>query len=72
MPPFGPIKRNVLIRNLQQLGFSGPYPRKRHAIMIKDKIILRIPNPHEGDIDKNLLARVLRQAGISKEEWEKL
>jgi hypothetical protein len=29
-----------------------------------------IPNPHEGDIGPDLLARVLRQAGVSREEWE--
>jgi hypothetical protein len=35
-----------------------------------DRVI--IPNPHKGDISKNLLARLLREAGISREEWEKL
>jgi hypothetical protein len=28
-----------------------------------------IPNPHEGDISVGLLARLLRQAGVSREEW---
>ncbi len=32
----------------------------------------RIPNPHRGDKCRDLLARVLRQAGISREEWEGL
>ncbi|MBI5473359.1 MAG: hypothetical protein HY961_13525 [Ignavibacteriae bacterium] len=32
---------------------------------------VRIPNPHEGDIDVSLVARILRQAGISVEEWDK-
>jgi hypothetical protein len=72
MPPFGPIKRVALIRNLRKLGFSGPYPRKQHSVMIRAEIIVRVPNPHQGDIGKDLLARILREAGISKEEWEKL
>ncbi|MCA2694507.1 MULTISPECIES: hypothetical protein [unclassified Microcystis] len=31
-----------------------------------------IPNPHQGDISKSLLAKILQQANISREEWEKL
>lgn len=38
--------------------------------MVKDEITLRIPNPHQTDIGMELLKRILRQAGISKEEWE--
>ena len=30
---------------------------------------VRIPNPHKGDIGVDLLANVLRQAGISRDEW---
>jgi len=33
---------------------------------------LIIPNPHQADIGRELLARILRQGGISKEEWESL
>jgi predicted RNA binding protein YcfA (HicA-like mRNA interferase family) len=29
-----------------------------------------IPNPHEADISVDLLTRILRQAGISRDEWE--
>jgi predicted RNA binding protein YcfA (HicA-like mRNA interferase family) len=33
---------------------------------------LRIPNPHTEDIGRGLLVRILRQAGIEREEWEAL
>jgi hypothetical protein len=33
---------------------------------------VRIPNPHEGDISRNLLARILREAGVSRDAWEAL
>jgi len=33
---------------------------------------LRVPNPHQGAIGRGFLTRILRQAGISREEWEKL
>ena len=40
--------------------------------MEKGQVKLTIPNPHRRDIGRNLLARLLRQAGISREEWETL
>jgi len=40
--------------------------------MVKDDITLRVPNPHKSDIGKELLARILRQAKISRDEWENL
>jgi len=40
--------------------------------MIKGNRTLRVPNPHRADVGKELLARLLRQAGITKDEWEKL
>jgi len=70
MPPFGPIKRRDLIRGLRQVGFEGPYSGGKHQFMVKGDVTLRVPNPHCTDIGRELLARILRQAGISKEEWE--
>ncbi|ERT08106.1 ycfA family protein [Lyngbya aestuarii BL J] len=40
--------------------------------MVRDSLRVRIPNPHQGDISKNLLKRILMQAGISQDEWENL
>lgn len=40
--------------------------------MVKGQLKLFIPNPHQGDISKSLLAKILRQANITKEEWENL
>jgi hypothetical protein len=31
-----------------------------------------IPNPHRGDISRELLFELLKQAGISREAWEAL
>jgi len=72
MPTLGPIKRKDLIYFLRQAGFSGPYSGGKHEFMLKGHWRVRIPNPHRGDIGKNLLFRILREAGIDKEEWEKL
>lgn len=72
MPPFGAIKRRDLILSLRQLGFDGPFPGGNHQYMSKGQLKVSILNPHKGDISKSLLARVLREAGISREEWEQL
>ncbi len=72
MPTFGPIKRPDLIRYLRQLGFDGPFSGSRHQYLVKNDITVRIPNPHKGDIGKGLLAEILRQAEIEKDEWEQL
>ena len=72
MPVFGPIKRRKLIQHLHSLGFSGPYVGGNHQYMVKGTLRLFIPNPHQGDISKALLAKILQQAGISRDEWEAL
>ena len=72
MPPLGPISRKDLIRCLRAMGFDGPYLGGKHSFMIKGDVTLTLPNPHRGDISRELLARILRQAGISRKEWEQV
>jgi predicted RNA binding protein YcfA (HicA-like mRNA interferase family) len=72
VPAFGPIKRSDLIRNLRKLGFEGPYTGDKHQYMVRGEVRVVLPNPHQGDISRDLLARILRQAGISREEWVEL
>jgi predicted RNA binding protein YcfA (HicA-like mRNA interferase family) len=72
MPRFGPIPRTDLIHYFRQLGFSGPHSGGKHQFMVKEQIRVRIPNPHRGDIGRNLLRVILREVGITIEEWEKL
>lgn len=72
MPTIAPIKRKDLIKYLRQLGFDGPFAGGKHQIMMKDSITVTIPNPHQGDIGKGLLLRLLKQADIDRETWEDL
>ena len=72
MPPFGPISRRRLIRALRKAGFDGPCTGGKHAFMVKGELTLTVPNPHEGDIGRDLLARILRQAGLTRRGWESL
>jgi predicted RNA binding protein YcfA (HicA-like mRNA interferase family) len=72
MPAFGPIPRRALIKNFRAMGFEGPFAGGKHQYMARDDVTVFIPNPHGGDIGRDLLARLLRQARISKNEWEAL
>jgi len=60
-----------LVQKFRRLGFDGPYSGGRHLFMVKGELKIRIPNPHRGDISKHLIAEILRQAGISDNEWDK-
>jgi predicted RNA binding protein YcfA (HicA-like mRNA interferase family) len=72
MPAIKPIKRSDLIFYLKKLGFHGPYSGGKHQFMVRETLSLFIPNPHKGDIGKELLIRILKQANINKDEWEQL
>jgi predicted RNA binding protein YcfA (HicA-like mRNA interferase family) len=64
-----PISRRELIVKLRTLGFLGPRAGSKHGFMVKGTLKVRIPNPHGSDISVELLRLILRQAGITPEEW---
>jgi hypothetical protein len=66
-----PVSRRELISRLRRLDFDGPLLGGRHEFMVRGAVRLILPNPHRGDLGIDLLARVLRQAGVSREEWER-
>ena len=72
MPHFGPISRADLIRALRSDGWTGPFPGNRHPFMLKGTQRLTFPNVHRGDIGRELLLRILAQADVSRDGWEKL
>src|ERR1035438_8990000 len=72
MPRIGPISRQDFIYYLRRMGFEGPYAGGRHQLMQKGLQTVRVPNPHRGDMGAGLLARILRNSGIDRIEWEKL
>jgi predicted RNA binding protein YcfA (HicA-like mRNA interferase family) len=72
MPAFGPIKRKELIKMRLRTGLEGPFTGGKHEFLVKGELRLVLPNPHACEIGKELLARILRQAALSRGEWEKL
>ena len=70
MSHLAPVSRREFIRKLQTLGFEGPFVGGRHQFLVRGDLRLILPNPHREDITPALLARLLRQAGITREEWQ--
>lgn len=74
-PVRDPAGRRDLLRGdtgIPGLGFEGPFVGGKHHYMAKADLRLVLPNPHQSDIGTELLTRLLRQAGIGREDWEKL
>ena len=69
MAGLNPVSRRELVRKLKALGFEGPFPGGKHHWMRRGGLRLTIPNPHKGGIDPGFIRRILRQAGITVEEW---
>jgi predicted RNA binding protein YcfA (HicA-like mRNA interferase family) len=66
-----PVSRRNLVRKFKSLGFKGPFSGEKHQFMVRGDLKIRVPNPHgSGEISDSLLREILRQAGISKEEWD--
>lgn len=40
--------------------------------MVKGGNRLTVPNPHRGDISSDLAVRIIRLAGITRDEWVSL
>jgi predicted RNA binding protein YcfA (HicA-like mRNA interferase family) len=64
-----PVSWLQLIRRLKELGFSGPVSGGKHPFMIRGQVVLTIPNRHRNEVSVDLLSRILRQAGITRDEW---
>ncbi|MBI2627289.1 MAG: type II toxin-antitoxin system HicA family toxin [Parcubacteria group bacterium] len=66
------ISWRKLVQKFKSLGFDGPHSGGRHLFMIKGGLKVRIPNPHGKDISRHLVVEILKQAGISHNDWDKV
>jgi len=69
MPRLTPVTGREFVERLRRLGFEGPFGGGRHPQMRRGDVTLIIPNLHDREIGVGFLQRLLRQAGISGEEW---
>ena len=69
-PRLSPVTRTGLVKRFRKLGWEGPKPSRGHDYMVKGRRKVHTPNPHKHkDIGAALLGVILKQAGISREEW---
>jgi len=69
MPKLNSLSFHEFIKKLKKFGFKGPYSGGRHLYMIKDSLRLTLPNPHRKGISVDLLKKILKHAGITREKW---
>jgi len=74
MPKLKPEKPDAVVKKLRKLGFDGPYGGGKHVFMRHPQTRMKISVPiHKGrDIPVGTLGAIVRQLGISVEEWSKL
>jgi predicted RNA binding protein YcfA (HicA-like mRNA interferase family) len=63
------VKRKEFVQRLRELGFAEPFSGGKHEIMRRGHQTIRLPNPHQSEISVDLLRRILRDSGISRDEW---
>jgi predicted RNA binding protein YcfA (HicA-like mRNA interferase family) len=64
-----PVTWTEFVKRLSKFDFDGPFQGGKHPYMVKDDIVITIPNPHQKEISVDLLTRILKQAGITREKW---
>jgi predicted RNA binding protein YcfA (HicA-like mRNA interferase family) len=69
LPKLKSVSHNELLKGLRSFAFEGTFSGGKHLYMVKGSLRLTIPNPHREKIGVDLLLRILRQAGIAREEW---
>lgn len=74
MPKLSPLKSDQIIRKLRKLGFEGPIAGGHHSRMIHRERQQIIPIPmHRGkDISVGLIRAIIREVGVTPEEWLEL
>jgi predicted RNA binding protein YcfA (HicA-like mRNA interferase family) len=73
MPKLSPLKTRDLILKPQTLGFEGPFPGGRHSRMVSLKTGQIIPiSVHSKEISVGLIRAIIREIGITPEEWLEL
>ena len=73
MPKLPVLSRRDVIRALQRAGFEIHHQRGSHVILKQtNPPHLRIPVPDHKTIKRGLLRAIIREAGLTPEQFEKL
>lgn len=66
-----PLPQKEILRRFRRLGWDGPVYKGDHPFMQKGDHLVKMPNPHRSEVSPDLISKILRQAGISREDWIK-
>lgn len=64
-----PVSCKEFVTRMKELGFEGPFSGGKHPKMRKGDLAIISPNKHESEISIGFLKRLLKQAGITEEQW---
>lgn len=67
-----PLSLRALIVKLKRAGCTGPFFGAKHPYMRSGQKIIIIPNPHGNDIGPHILKRIMRDIGLSEDDFRKL
>ena len=71
MPRLTPLRSREVIGKLHSLGYDGPYAGGRHSHMVHPQTGKVIPVPIHGgkDVSVGVIRAIIRELGITPEEW---
>jgi predicted RNA binding protein YcfA (HicA-like mRNA interferase family) len=74
MPRLTPLRSREVIEKLRALGYEGPIAGGRHSRMVHPHSGKIIPVPVHGgkDVSVGLIRAIIRELGITPEEWLEL
>jgi predicted RNA binding protein YcfA (HicA-like mRNA interferase family) len=74
MPRLTPLKNRQVIEKLRALGYEEPIAGGRHSRMVHRETRKIIPVPIHGgkDVSVGLIRVIIRELGITPEEWLEL
>lgn len=74
MSRLSPLEPMAVVCKLRRLGYVGPVPGGRHVRMVHPETGQIIPIPmHRGkNVSVGLIQAIIREAGVSAEEWQEL
>ena len=72
MPKIPPVPPEKMIKILKALGFTELRQRGSHVVMKREKNIIIVPLHKGRPLKRGLVRLIIKEAGISREEFFKL
>ena len=66
-----PIKYRELIGRLKRFGLEGPFTGGKHPYFLFGGLRVTIPNPHRGEVGRDIIKSILNRLGIVLEDFLK-